>query len=48
MVAARAHAAAERLRRDAEQEPHLARVGEMLELARRLLTATPIGSRFLL
>jgi site-specific recombinase XerD len=41
MVTERAHTAAERLRRDAEQEPNLARVGEMLDLARRLLTATP-------
>jgi integrase len=41
MVTERAHAAAERLQRDAEHEPDLARVGEMLELARRLLTATP-------
>jgi site-specific recombinase XerD len=41
MVAERAHTAAERLRQDAEREADLVRAGEMLDLARRLRTATP-------
>jgi site-specific recombinase XerD len=41
MVTERASEAAERLRRDAERESDLARVGELLDLARRLGAATP-------
>jgi site-specific recombinase XerD len=41
MVTERAQEAAERLRRDAERESDLARMGELLDLARRLGAATP-------
>jgi site-specific recombinase XerD len=41
IVSQRAHEAAERLQRDAEREADLARAGELLDLARRLLAATP-------
>jgi integrase/recombinase XerC len=41
IVSQRAREAAERLQRDAEREGDLVRAGELLDLARRLLTATP-------
>jgi site-specific recombinase XerD len=41
IVTQRAHEAAERLQRDAEREGDLARASELLDLARRLLSATP-------
>jgi integrase len=41
IVSGRAREAAERLQRDAEREGDLARAGELLNLVRRLLAATP-------